>query len=561
MPHSNSIYRGRRAIGKHILPACSSDLIADTRTSIMMLKSVDAARTSWPLPTSDSPLHRYLPPELLIEIFARLHPEKRDEIHYLHVCSAWRTLLLKTAEFWVDMLRIPSIMGYEDRPPTDIDIEFANTFMERSASLDIDVTVHISPKLTPAAFASRSQRILSLVLYIESQYAADLFQVLTTGMPHLRQLVVHHKYEGLNHPPRFPSETTKLIRTASFALPSLRDLRIPFAFLAPGLANSSLRTLAMGGCYCSDCIGSSVTLDTILTFLEKCPSLEDLHIKEEGRKPHVSSRSPVALPSLRKLALGGDDFWSSNFIDIPAILRHLTLPADIAVKIRYPYSDQTYIPPMRELPIVSLLDRLYVRFIKARGYKIVKVEGWIADATKIDLESRMYSHPGHDTVDQLVNTFGSQIVKDLEIWVSGPGVYKEMGLRGGVEQLLRGFPSITRLKVRRQRPDELFVALASVSRAGVPICPDLKELVVHWKLAPGTTVYEEDFWSVFDRIESTLLQRASKGHGLARFVFRCEDIQRLKPAVPPEELKQRLLVKLSSVAEEVVVNAYIETKV
>ena len=82
----------------------------------------------------------------------------------------------------------------------------------------------------------------------------------------------------------------------------------------------------------------------------------------------------------------------------------------------------------------------------------------------------------------------------------------------------------------------------------------LKELVAHRKLAPGTTVYQEVCCRVGDQMRSTIHEQTSKRYGITRFVFRCEDIRKPKPAVSQKDLKERLLKKLGCVAREVVVN-------
>ncbi|KAI0370831.1 hypothetical protein BV20DRAFT_244283 [Pilatotrama ljubarskyi] len=61
-------------------------------------------RELWSVHNSAVPLHVALPAELLIEIFRHLRPQKRVDIHCMHVCRYWRSLLCRTPEFWVDIL-------------------------------------------------------------------------------------------------------------------------------------------------------------------------------------------------------------------------------------------------------------------------------------------------------------------------------------------------------------------------------------------------------------------------------------------------------------------------
>ncbi|KAI0672546.1 hypothetical protein C8Q78DRAFT_759205 [Trametes maxima] len=53
---------------------------------------------------SVSPLHVALAPELLMEIFGHLRPQREADIQVTHVCHYWRALLHKTPEFWADLL-------------------------------------------------------------------------------------------------------------------------------------------------------------------------------------------------------------------------------------------------------------------------------------------------------------------------------------------------------------------------------------------------------------------------------------------------------------------------
>ncbi|KAI1786311.1 hypothetical protein LXA43DRAFT_898310, partial [Ganoderma leucocontextum] len=186
------------------------------------------------LPPSNGPLHQHLPTELLMDIFARLRPKKRRDIRYLHVCRMWRAVILQTPEFWIGMLRISSILGDENGPPSPTDIQFGKVFIERSAFRRFDATLDISPELTLDVLAPHAHRISSLVLYIASEYVMDLIQMLRSGMEHLRLLAVHHKSD---RSPALSQEAEESLQNASFSLPSLRSLHVPFAFLAPNLAS------------------------------------------------------------------------------------------------------------------------------------------------------------------------------------------------------------------------------------------------------------------------------------------------------------------------------------
>ncbi|PIL27009.1 hypothetical protein GSI_10148 [Ganoderma sinense ZZ0214-1] len=58
-----------------------------------------------------APIHRRLPPEVLVEVFSRVQPVvtvvRRLRIPLLGICRYWRRLLFITPRFWANILSLP----------------------------------------------------------------------------------------------------------------------------------------------------------------------------------------------------------------------------------------------------------------------------------------------------------------------------------------------------------------------------------------------------------------------------------------------------------------------
>ncbi|KAI0719143.1 hypothetical protein C8T65DRAFT_636939 [Cerioporus squamosus] len=512
-----------------------------------------------------APIHRHLPPELLMEIFGRIEPEGFQELTYLHVCRMWRDLLRRTAEFWVDMLRNPirfpkhmTLSGLMVDPESGWYRCFTMS-LEQSAPRDIFLTFTGFSDIAHTALSSHAHRIAALSVELYPQDARRLFALLRSGMPRLRTLVISHLPGELATTDELGGGALPLLPQSQSSdavnLPSLRVLSIPSVLLT-SITGGSMRSLTVGCAACRLCSEARrPSLDELLLFLRRYPSLTSLRFlntsEPESNRRFAESGS-VSLGQLRELTFEDtSSSWASD------ILHHLALPSDVIVKFRNK-TTQPIPSKIRDLPAVHAVDRLALEFRKEeqhhRAVIICEAVASVADTPFINVQVAVREHPGrHDTIGSVASTFASASVRQLRVWIPTSSIRID---RTRAIQLLASFPSITRLTWKRQNPSDLFQALTSLTSAGAPICAGLEHLVVHWRL--GSRVDETTFRGACTLILSTLAHRASLGSRVRRFVFRCEGLRRMGVRFNAEGEKDRLVQTFSTLADEVVVGLMLD---
>ncbi|TFK93017.1 hypothetical protein K466DRAFT_538685 [Polyporus arcularius HHB13444] len=562
-------------------PEVVLNLTADDRTILQALPPAEGrqwmldrvvyhreyARMLSSMYNATAPIHRHLPPELLMEIFGRLEPEELQELKYLHVCRMWRELILRTAEFWVGMLRNPIRFPNGNTPGVQSYSESAwyqcfKLSLERSAPRDIFLTSQGFSELAYTSLLPHAQRIASLSVELYPQDASRLFGLLRLGMPRLRTLVVSHLPGELTSMDELGGGTLPLLpqsRSSEAAnLPSLHVLSIPSVLLT-SISGGSLQSLTVGCAACKLCSEARrPSVDDLLSFLRQYPFLTSLHFlktSEPDSNRRLTESGPVSLMQLHELTFEDtSSSWASD------IMRRLTLPSNAIVKFRN--RNKPLIPEkFRDLPAVHASDRLALEFRKEEDMHhgatiaVCEADASVGDTSYVNVQVAVRESPGrHDTVGSVASTFASPSVRHLRVWIPTSSFRID---RTRTIRLLASFPSITRLTWKRQVPNDLFQALTSLTSAGGPICAGLEHLVVHWRL--GSRTDETIFRGTCTLILSTLAHRASLGSRVRRFVFKCEGMKRMGPRFDAEREKDRLVQTFSTLAVEVVVGLKLDT--
>ncbi|KAI0757392.1 hypothetical protein C8Q80DRAFT_1349599 [Daedaleopsis nitida] len=506
-----------------------------------------------------APIHRHLPPELLMEIFGHLHPKHRREASLLHVCHAWRALLLRTAEFWVDMLSNSVDHAKLFMEPDDAESGELQCFrfsLVCSSPREISLDIHHYTDCSTRLLAPHSHRISLLQVHIAATEAEHLFRLLGSGMPHLTTLVVTH-IKGLTTLTRDEWYTLQSYPLKD-SLPRLQDLSVATLFLTPSLSFPTLRTLSIGGCTSCNgqCSGqhSMHHLDTILSFLRRCPSL--VHLRSLGATTPDPSRrqthsAPVDLLHLESMELHGPTSWASDLLD------KLALPASTTLKLRTRCDGTTVPRSLRTRPALQTPDRIHIQFYFTENVNrrtVCEVQGWRGESLHVDFSTESTVGESGDVIGEVSQTLGSHSVQDLRIWVPSEVIYTTFRVGQQAVQLLASCPQITRLRWRRASPLHVFQALVTRTSGGAPICPHLEHLVVHWRLSPyGGEAMIRRTW---ETMKTTLERRAELGSPLKKFVLRCENLKHYWSQEDVENVEKDIIDQLQGVVEELKVNAF-----
>ncbi|PIL29349.1 hypothetical protein GSI_09400 [Ganoderma sinense ZZ0214-1] len=256
-----------------------------------------------------APIHAKLPPELLIRIFALVSPNRRDHIKLTHVCRLWRQLILKTPEFWEDMI----LASGQPKRPTDYSwmIKFIQHSMPLTYALNVGPNV---PFLHSLESRGHLSRLSELSVRLEDKFA--LFELTMPNLETLRCAAVGHRFLDLPAP-----DVDHTVSSASQRFPRLRKLECLHGCLfAPSLAFSSLKVL----------IHHDRPLEFFLFLkgLELCVNLEELILLNwmppmHPPTPIPTLNLPCAVPHLRRCHIetnhDGVASWVREFLSRVAL--------------------------------------------------------------------------------------------------------------------------------------------------------------------------------------------------------------------------------------------------
>ena len=278
-------------------------------------------------------INRSFPIEIFMEIFC--HFEHRDRrrggtasIHVLRVCSVWRAILLRTAEFWANMLS--TTVYYVESPKRDA-FPLLRLALNHSGTLPFSLRLPGYPIALTDLLRPNVHRITSLIVKLASgESRSALENLLQGGMQQLRTLRTSaHRY----------GEKCFVVLPRSDAVPGLAELYTT-AFNVnlerPYAALRSLELVQTSGVFAPREHPSLNTFDHLLRVLGQFPQLETLDAYKiapasVGHLQPLHQRAPakacIHLPRLRCLELTTDPCTAA------ALLSRFVLPQSTRVKL------------------------------------------------------------------------------------------------------------------------------------------------------------------------------------------------------------------------------------
>ena len=355
-----------------------------------------------------APIHRRLPPEVLIDIFSHLDPvvTPRRHVPILGVCSYWRRLLLRTPQFWAKILSLPTWKSWYPRYHRSLDL--FEVAMVRSAPQSLTLSIPSCDSYIADTLASHAIRISSLKVGPTWYDLGNIAQVLEQRMPLLACLSILHQRSwwknastfALNFP-IYPNIQTLEFDDTYFHTPvapytSLRHLKLKHcAIRPPPGTEGSVRAL----CAVHNALGLFPNLET----LSLVYSLSDDDPRRILRAAPVLKSETIHLPRLRHLELEDIPAYAHQF------LSHLTFPAITSDVLEPAYahdlSGRTLAVPLLPdinafpTPTAELSLCLYSRPARSGDEYIARWEMLTGDgvrAVRITLPSASRQHRGHD---------------------------------------------------------------------------------------------------------------------------------------------------------------------
>ncbi|TBU59806.1 hypothetical protein BD310DRAFT_373412 [Dichomitus squalens] len=467
-----------------------------------------------------APIHRFLPTEILMEVFAHIIPTSCTALCLLSVCRKWRYIALRTPEFWSDLLRIPVVTRAAVRGDP-AGVERFRTFLQRSAPIKFSFNVLCLPSHVSEVLGAHLNQIGGLKVRVSGDEAVVLYGWLATGMPLLQELEIFHKAAY----PLNPSyrDALRALQCTDFDLPRLQTLRVSPAFFVPGLAVPSLQTLHVGGCCCDDCRGDgkTYTLHDLSSFLRRCPYLFSVKFSmgsEPLSEPGELSHRPVSLPQLKTLT-----FEHYQAYSLRDVLSSLIIPHTTIVRINsetFAQGGETYFPPaLRKLPLPWALRSLRVVVgtctCDLLGANLRNESGRV----KVGWKTIGVLNRRTEIFRDFADLFASPAVSRLHISVAS-NLYPTCLDGPRMAALLSAFPQLTFLRVGRKCHD-LFTYL--LAQSDPPPCQRLDHVIALWSVA-----WEDEFWESCDLVEKTLAHRAGLGLRLSILDLRFRRLYGLK---------------------------------
>ncbi|KAI1790053.1 hypothetical protein LXA43DRAFT_529228 [Ganoderma leucocontextum] len=358
-----------RGLAPHEVQAVASQRILEYRSTVEDI--TDFIHRLSTVHNAAAPIHVKLPPELLMHIFAGVSPTRRNHIKLTHVCRAWRDLILKTPEFWADMI----LASGHPKHPTDFSkmIKFIHHSAPLMYALDVGSNVIFLQELECGGHLSR---LSELSVRLENKFA--LLELTMPNLETLRCSALGHRFlelpaSDLGHP----------IPSAAHKFPRLRKLECAHGCLfAPSLAFPSLKVLIHHG--------RPLEFFLFLKGLELCEELEELVLLNwmppiHPPVPNPTLRLPCALPHLRRCHIETcDDRVTSCVLEF---LSNVALPptAHLSVESECVSRPTSIIPTSPPPAVVHAVDALRVKLTSdaSQGVWHHEVHGCVGDSERI----------------------------------------------------------------------------------------------------------------------------------------------------------------------------------
>ncbi|KAI1792305.1 hypothetical protein LXA43DRAFT_353080 [Ganoderma leucocontextum] len=185
------------------------------------------------------PIHRFLPPELVLEIFANLLPtptRRRHGLHVLRVCRRWRILVLDTPQFWVNLIG----QQLEATKLPRLELGLLKFAIARSATLKFTLSWRGCGATAVDLFLPYTPRICSLNATFSNQDNSHMARFLESGLPFLEHLALTYNHRWLGTDPAI-SISPIAVRVSQF--PRLQALHLVRSPLLVPKTPSLLREL------------------------------------------------------------------------------------------------------------------------------------------------------------------------------------------------------------------------------------------------------------------------------------------------------------------------------
>ena len=330
-------YRNRNRVLRQTYGPAARNTISKNKSHIRALRSTY---------NNAAPIHRCLPPEVLMEVFSHIHPAMmpRLGVPVLRVCRYWRRLLFRTPRFWVNLLNLPTWEAWNPKH----DMDRFGAALSRSAPESLELSVPYYSQSIVDTLAPHASRLSSF------KAGPTLYDRIEQRMPCL----VHLPISGI---PRFPKPTL-IFRFSLYPNIQSLDLQHTYFFL-PVILYPSLRHLRLDHCAgrpSSSTDGFGPRLRDVRNALQYFPNLETLSLtcSLSGEDPHAPARSLPLSPLAKTVHLSR--LRHLELKDVPdcihQLLSHLAFPSSTSLALEPTYAGDFFSALSTAIPLSPGFD-------------------------------------------------------------------------------------------------------------------------------------------------------------------------------------------------------------
>ena len=504
-------------------------------------------------------IHDYLPPEILIMIFAMIEPVTLHTLTLMLVCKTWRYLILATPEFWVALLKNEDLFAVGlVRSPVLLRTLLARSFPRPIELPKIVLNSQTTHNLT--LLEPHFDRITSLTVVLTSVTIENMRALLDHGMKVLVTLNMTHCVGSRRLPTPWSFSRTDI-------LPRLQMLRMSPSLVYVALPAPSLEKLVIDT-LCHDRFQFRCTRGTsmgaIVQSLRQYPLLKHIAILAIIPSAEIASDGlgVITLPNLRTITIRENASKT-----ISSLLTPLRFPPETVLKLSpRTFSPRAQLSPsgipsaLNDLSVIATITAIELRLLPDRIYSLT-ARCYAGGTMRILIVVQRYEPLA--AIGNFLRLFTSNAyaITSLNISIANHPLYPNRVIDAEFERALAAFPHLTNLTARFvvRKPDALVKALSSWngdhSNDGLETIshPGLRTLTFEWFIPTYACSYDE-YVAACKMLRSTLTlrkKRLGRPLELFKFTFRRYG-KRLAAVCKAEAERERLIAEFSEVADEVI---------
>ncbi|KAI0806767.1 hypothetical protein C8Q74DRAFT_12589 [Fomes fomentarius] len=439
-----------------------------------------------------APVHRQLPPEVLMVIFGEVKTwHLAARLTLLGVCRLWRHVVLRTPAFWARYIsNRPVHGGWGSWKSDNIEhIQRLQVFLDLSCAHPIRLFISELPPSSMQMLVPLKNRITAFGAEPLAEQMPQLHELLRDGMPLLGSFELKWlRRDTLSHSPPISLDRMRF--------PRLHTLVAPLKMLDANSFDDRIRRICIHW-YHQFPVSSTWEIADLLGILECCPRLEMLEVSVSlVTSTTVPPSRVVPLHSLRHLHAYRDAVEGDAVEGVASLFSHLDIPlAQCLVKT----DRATIIRPrvFLSLPLAQLRNPREIHVL-IEDRNVTTLELRTAVVSGFTLHARLMSRDEYlgDISDflRVSPSWSITVLVIVEVTLDSWRQSRDILKRETINSLLSQLPQLLRLQFGEcDGRRDLLPLLGGLEAGGAGhLCPKLQHLCTYWIYEDGGLLSSEE---------------------------------------------------------------------